>query len=96
MLKAFSVYDSKSQAYAQPYFARSLGEGERMFRQETKNPQSFLHQYPEDFTLYATGEFCPDTGNYTPYQQHIHVIGAISAKSSPEVQENPNLTELSN
>lgn len=79
MLKAFSVYDQKSASYSQPFFARTAGEGERMFREEAKNTNSFMSKYPEDFTLYATGEFDPDTGRFQSYEQNIHLLNALAA-----------------
>lgn len=89
MLKAFSVYDQKSQSYSQPFFARTAGEGERMFKEESKNPNSFMNKYPEDFTLYATGEFDTDTGIFTSYAQNIHLINAQAALKIADTGNDP-------
>lgn len=55
--KIFSVYDSKAEAFATPFFMPTLGMATRAFADECSNPQSSLRKHAEDYTLFELGEF---------------------------------------
>ena len=89
ILKVLSLFDSKVKAYAQPYYARSLGEGERAFEQifvsEDPNPQVQFSHYrmaPQDFHLYHIGDFNDETGELIPCK-HVSVCSGNQFLSSP-------------
>lgn len=60
----FSIYDSKAQVYGTPWFQPSDIVAIRTFKMEVNRPDhaNTVYQNPEDFTLYALGEFNPQTG----------------------------------
>lgn len=55
MQKVFRVYDSKAEAYLQPFMAMATGAGIRAFIEaaETENHQFSKHS--EDYTLFEVG-----------------------------------------
>ena len=56
-MKAFTVRDVKSEAFMQPFFARSKGEAMRSFSDEVNNPtQGLIGKHPSDFVLFMIGE----------------------------------------
>jgi len=56
-LKIFSVYDSKIEAYMQPFFMQSKGAALRAFMDTLADKSSVLAKHPEDYTLFEIGEF---------------------------------------
>lgn len=60
--KIFAVYDSKVSAYSLPYFARSRGEGIRMFTTTVSDPNTSLYKYPEDYSLMEIGVYNDELG----------------------------------
>ncbi|AXL14687.1 nonstructural protein [Microviridae sp.] len=63
-LEIFSIYDSKSEAYMQPFFMKNKGEATRAFTTLCNDGQSQMHQYPEDFTLFSLGAYDDSTGGF--------------------------------
>lgn len=55
LLQIFSVYDSKIQAFTKPFFDHHVGAAVRAFEDEANKPDSALHKFPEDFTLFHVG-----------------------------------------
>jgi hypothetical protein len=55
--KLFTVYDSKAEAYMNPFHARSTGEAVRMFEQGLQDDNSALSSSPADFTLFELGQW---------------------------------------
>lgn len=78
-LKAFSVKDLKG-AFSAPFFAPSIGDGERVFIKLARDPQTNIQQFAEDFELYLVGEFNDDMCEYTG-QKPQQLMRAIDAKN---------------
>lgn len=57
LLKIFSIYDTKAEAYNQPFFMTTIGQATRAFADEANNPNSNLSKHPEDYTLFEIGVF---------------------------------------
>lgn len=62
ILKAFSVYDAKAQAYLPPFFFRATGEAVRAFTTAANTSGHDFNNYADDYTLFEVGEFNDDTG----------------------------------
>lgn len=90
-MKIYSIYDSKSEAYMNPWYARTKGEAIRSFEQACKDEKSQLSKYPEDFTLFELGEFDEYMGIIKPNIAKTAVISAIDFTR----QERP-LTQVNN
>lgn len=57
MMKMFTVYDQKAEAYLQPFFANSKGVAIRMFAEAVNSQDHQFAKYPADFTLFEIGSF---------------------------------------
>ena len=55
--KVFTVYDSKAEAYMQPFFSPTTGLAIRSFSEVANNKDHAFSKYPEDYTLFEIGEF---------------------------------------
>lgn len=70
-MKVFQIYDLKAEAYLEPIYTETTGLAIRRFQATTNNPKSVFCEYPEDFTLYETGEWDSRTGRHTEHENPI-------------------------
>lgn len=84
-MKIFSVYDSKAEAYMQPFFADSVGQAERSFIEACNDPSTSLCKYPDDFTLFEFGDFCEFNGKFTLRETPRSLGLAIGFKKQSQV-----------
>jgi len=61
LLKIFTIYDSKTEAYMSPFFNQSTGGALRSFEEACRDENSTFHKYPSDFTLFEIGSFDDNT-----------------------------------
>lgn len=78
-LKMFSVYDSKTEAYAAPFFFNSRGQAIRQFGDLANDPNSSLCKHAEDFTLFELGSF-DDSNAMVLVTTHVNLGKAIEFK----------------
>lgn len=62
MLKVYSVYDVKVQAYSTPFFSVNDSTAFRSFSQLRNDPATQVNQFPDDFRLYRLGDFDDSSG----------------------------------
>lgn len=60
--QVFSIYDTKAEAYAPPFFMARPELALRAFRDLAADVQSQVNKHPEDYVLYLIGEFDDATG----------------------------------
>lgn len=77
ILKIFSVYDCKTEAYAQPFFMKTKGEAVRGFTDVSNDKSTNIAKYPEDFTLFEIGEYDDSNGMIKPHDTPVSVGKAI-------------------
>jgi len=63
LTQIFSVYDSKAEAYMQPFFFQGKGQAVRSFSDLVNDNSTLCGKHPQDFTLFHIGEFDDATGN---------------------------------
>lgn len=70
MQKVFVAYDSKSEAYGQPWYAMSTGAAIRSFSDEVNRTdgQSQVAVHPEDFILFEIGTYNELEGRLEIYE----------------------------
>lgn len=68
--KIYSIFDVKVGAYNFPFTMRSNGEALRAFADMANSGDTKIGQHPEDYLLYAVGEFDDERGIVTPLQPH--------------------------
>jgi hypothetical protein len=64
-LKVFSIFDSKAQCFAAPFFLPVVGAALRAFGDLADDPRSTVNKHPEDYSLFVIGEFDDSVGVLT-------------------------------
>lgn len=64
MMKVFTVYDVKAEAYLNPFIMRSKGEATRGFADEANREDSSIGKHPQDYVLFELGSFDELTGKF--------------------------------
>lgn len=89
-LRMFSVYDSKVQAYMNPWIARTVAEAQRSWVQACNDGQSMMSKHPADYTLFQVGEFDEETGEILPLKAHASISTGLEARR-PSEEVSPRL-----
>ncbi|QXP07926.1 MAG: nonstructural protein [Arizlama microvirus] len=76
-LKLFTCYDSKLEAYMQPFFMTTRGQALRAFTDTVNDPSSIFAKHPEDYTLFEIGEYDDQTGDISMNQAKVSLGIAI-------------------
>jgi len=84
--KVYATYDSKAEAYLQPFFMRARGEAIRGWTTVCNDPKTQFFTNPEDFTLFELGEYDEFTGTLIPHPAKISLGCAIEFKKASESQ----------
>nr|QXN72777.1 MAG: nonstructural protein [Microvirus sp.] len=64
VLKVFTVYDSKAEAYLKPFYASTLGTATRDFANICNDPEHPFCKHPEDFCLFELGSYDDASGKF--------------------------------
>lgn len=67
ILKIYSVYDSKAEAFASPMYFQTKGQAIRSFTEAANDKSHPIGKYPEDFTIFELGEFNDSNSRFTLY-----------------------------
>lgn len=65
--KVFSVYDSKVEAFLQPFFMHTKGEAIRGFTEIVNDPNHQFSKYPADYTLFELGNYDDSNGSIVTF-----------------------------
>lgn len=73
-MKLFTIYDTTSEAYENPITVRTTAEMERALQTlAQKDPDHKFIKYSSEHSLYEIGEFNPQTGDISLYQDRRHI-----------------------
>jgi len=72
LLKVFAVYDSKLAAHFTPFFQAHPEMARRAFSATANDPQSQIHDHPQDFTLMELAEWNDESGEFHTYSKPIN------------------------
>jgi hypothetical protein len=64
IVKIFSIYDSKAEAYNSPFYMQTQSLAIRAFTDEANNLDSQIGKHPADFTLFYMGEYDDHTASF--------------------------------
>lgn len=78
--KIYSVYDSKMEAYMQPFFQNARGQAIRSFSDAVNDPKAPFYKHPGDFTLFEIGEYDDQDASVTQYEAKQNLGTAIDFK----------------
>jgi hypothetical protein len=82
-LKIYSVYDSKVEAYLQPFFMQAKGAAIRAFSDTVQDSSNNFGKHPEDYTLFELGTWDDTNASYVPHSTPISIgVGIEFIKNS--------------
>lgn len=79
-LKVYSIYDSKAEAYLQPFFMANKGTAIRAITDILRQNDHQFTKYPEDYTLFELGEYDDSNGQMQPHLTPMPICKAIELK----------------
>ncbi len=74
----FSIYDSKAEAYIQPFYSQTTGTAIRSFETAVNENGHDFNKYAGDYTLFELGEFDQATGESTARETQLNLGLAIT------------------
>lgn len=80
ILKMYTVYDSKVNAYLQPFFMKSNGEALRAWEESCNDNKTSFYKYPQDFTLFEIGIWDDSTGSTALHDAKFSLGTALEFK----------------
>ena len=89
-LKIFTIYDTKAEAYLQPFFMGTKGQAIRAFQTSIEDPKTNFAKYPADFYLYLVGEYEDTTGDFENFKINENLGSALELNPNKD-----NLHEIS-
>ncbi len=87
--KLFSVFDSKAEAFLNPFYCPTSGLAIRSFEQAANEEGHQFHMHAGDYTLFELGEWNADSGQTTNHKAPINHGLAITF-----INNNSELTPL--
>lgn len=75
--KVFSIYDSKIDAFMQPFFSQSKGSAIRALTDLLVDNSHPIAKHPEDYTLFELSDWDDSTAFFTTHSTPISVGLAI-------------------
>lgn len=78
ILKIFSVFDSATGAYLQPFFAASQGSAIRSFMDACNDTAHEFSKHASDYTLFILGEFDDSDGSIRS-ENPLRLMNALEA-----------------
>lgn len=79
-LKVFTVYDSKIEAYMQPFYMQSKGQAIRAWSDTIQDEKTQFNKHPEDFTLFEIADYDEKSGKFENYLAPISLGTALELK----------------
>jgi len=85
-LHIFSIFDSKAEAFIQPFYAPTKAVGVRNFAHACNNPETDFNKFGGDYTLFHLGTFDSATGRVEQNKTHEN-LGLAMSYISPEGEQ---------
>ena len=85
ILKIFSIYDSKAEAYNSPFYMQTQSLAIRAFTDEANNESSQIGKHPADFTLFYIGEYDDHTASFDLEKTKIALGTALEFKGTEQL-----------
>jgi len=74
----YSIRDSKTEVFGQPFQQKTRQEAERTFVSLSNDQTTFIGKYPEDYDLFFLGQYDDNTGKFKLTDSPTHVLKAIN------------------
>jgi len=92
-LQIFTVFDQKAGAYLRPFCLPSAAHAIRELAEVLQRPDTPFADYPEDFTLFHTGEFDDETGEVQPLLKNESHGNLLKIKTELKLRRQKNAEE---
>lgn len=79
-MQIFSIRDSKAGIFNQPFFQLTPEAAIRHLHRMTRDDQSMICHFPEDYDLYHVGKYDEQNGVIVPLDSPQHIAKAIHFK----------------
>ena len=83
--RLFTIWDSKVQAYMDPWPSPTPESAIREFKLQINKPGTMLNQWPEDYTLFLIGEWDAATGEIHPLPMTSLAVGHTLKDPDPQL-----------
>jgi hypothetical protein len=77
----YSVYDTATETFMQPIYAKTEAEALRGFKTAAQNKDNQIGQYPADYSLFYIGEYTDHNADLRKAQPEC-IISALEASST--------------
>jgi len=77
-IQVFSVYDSKAEAYIQPWYSQTLGTAVRSFEQAVNTEEHEFFKFAADYTLFHLGDFDQSNAEFNALPAHVNLGCALT------------------
>lgn len=81
----YTVYDSKTEAYLQPFFMQSRGAAVRAWVDTIQDNKSQFSKHPSDFTLFEVGEWNETSCEFNIYKNILSLGTALEMISKDKL-----------
>lgn len=78
ILNAYTLFDSKSLVFNQPFFAHNNAVAIRMVTEIAQDMNTSIGRHPSDYVVYRVGTYDDQTGFFSPLEIREHVVDVIS------------------
>lgn len=82
--KVFAVYDSKVEAYLNPFIMQSKGQALRAFADTVNDSATQFNKHPGDFTLFEIGSYDDQNGQYVMLPAKLSLGCALEFLKMPD------------
>lgn len=84
-MKIFSIYDTKAEAYLQPFFLKTTAIAIREIETAVNNPEHQFGKYPQDYVLFELGTWDEEKGQCEMLSAPLSLGVTLEFKSQPEM-----------
>lgn len=75
-----ALYDSKTELYSTPVYAKTTGQAQRDLQEAVNGADGIIAKYPEDYRLYCLGTYNNETGEIIPLTPPKFIVDAATLK----------------
>lgn len=83
ILKSFSLFDLKANAYSTPFFFNHQGQAIRAVMDMLSSADSVPARHPQDFQLWELGTWDDQTGRYDPGMECLGQLTSFMPTAQP-------------
>lgn len=84
-MKVFSIYDSKAEAFLQPFFCVNAAVAVRSFQRAVQEEGSDFNKYAPDYTLFELGDWDQESGVFVNREAKVSLGMGIEFVKKLEV-----------